>query len=107
MNRVHELNLECPICISSSTDTSFIILRCSHVLCVQCMFNTIRSSCKNACPLCRQEDEVWVRVEHELYDQMNDVEEDIYLDNHYLSSYVRIIYVLFCLLCCGLAMIKS
>jgi hypothetical protein len=104
MNRLESLNLECPVCNTRSTDTTFILLRCSHVICAQCMFNIYDSTYNKTCPLCRQDNDIWVQLylqnthQNNAGDNFQNNEDDTYI-----SSSLRIFYIVCCILAIELA----
>ena len=48
---------ECPICLCSVGDKNYMIPKCGHKICCDCLFTNIKQNktTGNLCPLCRQE----------------------------------------------------
>ena len=46
---------ECPICYSDLSNNNFIITKCNHKFCVDCIFKHFQNDNGNKCPLCRKE----------------------------------------------------
>jgi hypothetical protein len=65
-----------------------------------------RSTCKNACPLCRRDDAIWIQLEHEICVQLDSTNE-ICLRYEDTPSHLRIVYIIFCIFCMGLVLRSS
>lgn len=51
-----EINIdECPICYSELSNNNFIITKCNHKFCADCIFKHFQNDNGNKCPLCRIE----------------------------------------------------
>ena len=45
--------IECPVCYDTIHDNNYIITKCNHKFCTDCLFNSLNN--KSCCPICRQE----------------------------------------------------
>lgn len=53
LNHEKEEIKECPICYDSIEKNNYIVTKCNHIFCNDCLFKSLKK--QSCCPICRQE----------------------------------------------------
>lgn len=54
--------LECPICYESIKHKNYIVTKCNHIFCSDCLFKSLNK--KSTCPICRDEIFEFNKIKH-------------------------------------------